>query len=139
MIVVEMPIGGAHADADALVSFEVNDGAIVVSEGDGSGVELTAKGSRRKVRLQEKVQESLADSLGRTLPALSVVLAELEKAAPGYDEITVEMGLRVGGTTGLVFVQGNADANVHVTVTRRRGPAATGDGDGDRDAGDGSG
>lgn len=137
MIVVEMPIGGAHADAGALVSFEVDEGAIVAAEGDGSGVELTGKGSRRRLRLQE----SLAASLGRTLPALSVVLAELEKAAPGYDEITVEMGLRVGGTTGLVFVQGNADANVHVTVTRRPRPAATatGDGDGDGEAGSGSG
>ncbi len=73
---------------------------------------------------------SLASSLRRVLPALHVMLDGLRSLAPGPDEVTVELGLKVGGESGLVFVKGTTEATFAVTLTWRRGGGPAGPGDG---------
>jgi NTP-dependent ternary system trypsin peptidase co-occuring protein len=67
---------------------------------------------------------SLAGALDRVVPALSMVLAKLQAVDPAVDEIAVNVGLRVGGETGLLLVRGTAEATFDVTMTWRR-PAPT--------------
>jgi hypothetical protein len=111
MPLVRLPLGDGHPP-DAVAEFEVD-----YEDIDESGTELLAKGS-----LEPPAPETLAASLDRTLPALSLVLSKVKAASAGCDEIAVELGLRIGGETGLVFVKGSADATIGVTVTWRRPP-----------------
>ncbi|WP_162907556.1 CU044_2847 family protein [Allorhizocola rhizosphaerae] len=62
---------------------------------------------------------SLASSLRSVLPALHVMLDGLRSLAPGPDEVTVELGLKVGGESGLVFVKGTSEATFTVHLTWR--------------------
>jgi hypothetical protein len=66
---------------------------------------------------------SLASSLRSVLPALHVLLDGLRTLAPGPDEVTVELGLKVGGETGLVFVKGTGEATFTVNLTWRNAAA----------------
>lgn len=73
---------------------------------------------------------SLASSVDRILPAISTVVTRLRTADYAPQEIKIELGLKVGGETGLVFAKGTAEATFAVSVTWRRptGEDSTGDG-----------
>jgi hypothetical protein len=104
--VVRVPI--SDDQPDAYVEFDVD------LDEDGGVEPLGARRGRPIV-----AASSLAGSLDATLPALSLMLAKLRAAAAGCDEVAMQLGLRVGGETGLVFVRGGGDATIGVTVTWR--------------------
>lgn len=109
MTVLMVPI--SDDEPDTLVAFDVD-------VDDEDGTEPLAKrrdGSTVAAR-------SLAASLDGALPALSLVLSKVRAAAAGCEEISLQMGLRVAGETGLVFVRGGADATIGVTLTWRSTP-----------------
>jgi hypothetical protein len=72
----------------------------------------------------EAVAFSLASAMDRVMPALRVILGRLRAGLHSPDEITMELGLQVGGEAGVFFAKGTAEATVAVTMTWRRGPAA---------------
>jgi Trypsin-co-occurring domain 1 len=76
----------------------------------------------------EAVTFSLASAMDRVIPALRVILGRLRAGVHSPDEITMELGLQVGGEAGVFFAKGTAEATVAVTMTWRRGPAAEGEG-----------
>lgn len=69
---------------------------------------------------------SLASALDQALPALALTMRKLRRAVSGAEEVSVEVGLKVGGETGVVFVRGTADATFRATVTWRRPDGAAG-------------
>lgn len=75
---------------------------------------------------------SLARSMTRVLPALSTILTALRSAAHAPDEIGMELGLTLGGETGIVFAKGTAEATIAVTMTWKK-PQAGGDATGPND------
>ena len=105
-IVVEMPIAEA---SDGYIEVEV-ERSVVAGQ-----VELVADEGRR-VRLLP----SLTSSIDRVLPALSAIVARLNAGEVSPDEIRVELGLKVGGETGLIVAKGQAEASFVVTMTWRR-------------------
>jgi hypothetical protein len=107
MTVVKLPLDDDRCPG-AVAEFEV---------ADEPGTELLAA---RRARTD--TVPSLAASLDRSLPALSLILAKLRAAATDADELTVNLGLTVGGETGLVFVKGSAEATIAVSITWRRTP-----------------
>lgn len=72
---------------------------------------------------------SLASALDQALPALALTMRKLRRAVSGAEEVSVEVGLKVGGETGVVFVRGTADATFRATVTWRRPDGAAGGAD----------
>ena len=106
MAVLRMPIGAEHPGA--VVEFEVDDA--------DPGVELLGRGEPDVA----EAPRSLAGAMDGVLPALSTVMAKLRSLAPGPDEVTLQLGLKAGGETGLVFVKGTAEATLAVTVTWKR-------------------
>jgi Trypsin-co-occurring domain 1 len=64
-----------------------------------------------------EAQETLARSFDRLGPALSVMLRKLRSAENAPDHIQMEFGVKLGGSAGLIFAQGTAEANFAVTVT----------------------
>jgi hypothetical protein len=108
MTVVKLPLGDDRCPG-AVAEFEI---------ADEPGTELLA--ARRGTR--PDAAPSLAASLDRSLPALSLILSKLRAAAQDADELTVNLGLTVGGETGLVFVKGSAEATIAVSITWRRPP-----------------
>jgi hypothetical protein len=66
---------------------------------------------------------SLVSSLERALPAVRTVVDRLRSAAQAPDEITVEVGLSIGGETGIVFAKGTTEANFALTLTWRSAEA----------------
>ena len=62
-----------------------------------SGVELAAEKGGRAVR---EAAASLDNSLNTVLPAITTLLRRLRSADDAPDEITVDLGLTVGGEIG---------------------------------------
>jgi len=67
---------------------------------------------------------SLASAMDRVMPALRVILGRLRAGVHSPDEITMELGLQVGGEVGVFFAKGTSQATVAVTMTWRRESAA---------------
>jgi hypothetical protein len=67
---------------------------------------------------------SLASAMDRVMPALRVILGRLRAGVHSPDEITMELGLQIGGETGVIFAKGTAEATVAVSMTWHRRPAA---------------
>jgi hypothetical protein len=103
------------------VEFDVDADDAVVAKEAGRERLSSHPGSERGVDVVF-ASHSLSASLDQVKPALSKVMSKLREAVDGADEISVELGLRVGGETGLVFVKGSADAAIRATVTWRRPP-----------------
>jgi hypothetical protein len=121
------------ADA-ALLKVPVGDGSgefveIEVSRAElqdlsESGVVLASDDGSRF----EAATFSLASAMDRVMPALRVILGRLRAGIHSPDEITMELGLQVGGEAGVFFAKGTAGATVAVTMTWRRGSASEGEG-----------
>ncbi|MEV1072856.1 CU044_2847 family protein [Micromonospora parva] len=89
---------------------------VEVDRRDLAGIELAAADDGRG----QWAATTLTASLERVLPALRTVIGRLRSAA-APDEISVELGLAIGGETGLIFTKGTAEATFTVNVTWRRG------------------
>ena len=68
---------------------------------------------------------SLAGSIKRVIPAITTVLGGLRTADLAPDEVSMELGLKVGGETGLIFAKGKTEAAFVVKMTWRRSTADT--------------
>lgn len=90
---------------------------VEVARRDLGGIELVAAGDGRG----PWSAVTLATSLEKVLPALRTVVGRLRAAAAAPDEISVELGLSVGGETGLIFTKGTTEATFTVNLTWRRG------------------
>jgi hypothetical protein len=67
---------------------------------------------------------TLASSFDRVMPALTTILTRLRTAEHAPDEIGMQLGLKVGGETGLVFARGSAEATFTVNLSWRK-PSAS--------------
>ncbi|MFF5174451.1 CU044_2847 family protein [Micromonospora sp. NPDC000089] len=105
-ILVKVPVS---EDGDEFIE-------VYVERRDLSGLELVAAGDDQAPR----AARALTSSLERVLPALRVLVEKLRTAVAAPDEIGVELGLTVGGETGLVFTKGTAEATFTVNLTWRR-------------------
>jgi hypothetical protein len=98
-----------------------DDGQVVEVEVDSGNLDI---GMREQLLAAEpdlaKAAFSLASSVDRITPALSTVLHRLRAAEHVPDEIGVELGLKVGGETGLIIAKGTADATFKVTLAWKR-------------------
>ena len=63
---------------------------------------------------------SLAGSIHRVLPAIRTVLGGFRGLDLAPDEVSMELGLKVGGETGLVFAKGKTEAAFVVKMLWRR-------------------
>lgn len=88
-----------------------------------SGVALAAAGNTRF----ETTAFSLSSAMDHVMPALRVVLGRLRNGAHSPDEITMKVGLQVGGEAGVFFAKGTSDATVEVTMTWRHESGFDGD------------
>jgi Trypsin-co-occurring domain 1 len=62
---------------------------------------------------------SLGASMDRLVPALRAILKRLRGDGFAPDEVGMEVGLKVGGETGLIFAKGTAEATFTVKLTWR--------------------
>lgn len=65
---------------------------------------------------------SLASSFSRVVPALSSIITDLRTMPHAPDEVAMEVGLTIGGETGLIFTKGSAEATFTVNLTWRKPP-----------------
>jgi hypothetical protein len=100
---------------------------IKVDGGSDQYVEVEVDTDSDEVRplAANRAEPLLADTtldaaLGTVKRALSVVVGQLKTVDPAVDEIDVQVGLRVGGETGLLIVRGMAEATFAITMTWRR-------------------
>jgi hypothetical protein len=68
----------------------------------------------------KKAGFTLSSAMDGVMPALKVILGKLRDGVHSPDEITMTLGLQIGGETGIVFAKGAAQASVEVTVTWRK-------------------
>jgi hypothetical protein len=60
---------------------------------------------------------SLASSVHRVLPAFSAILTGLRRSQHAPDGIEMELGLKIGGETGLILAKGTTEATFAVTLS----------------------
>jgi hypothetical protein len=111
--------------ATTLLKLGIGDGSdeyveVEVDRRDLEGVHLASDDGEGAVR----APYSLAASLGRVMPAINTILNRLRSADQAPDEIGIELGLTIGGETGLIFTKGTAEATFAITVTWRKPTAA---------------
>jgi hypothetical protein len=68
----------------------------------------------------KKAGFTLSSAMDGVMPALRVILGKLRDGVHSPDEITMTLGLQIGGETGIVFAKGAAQASVEVTATWRK-------------------
>jgi hypothetical protein len=81
-----------------------------------SGVALASNDGSRF----ETAAFSLSSAMDRVMPAVGVILGRLRSTVPSPDELTIELGLQVGGEAGVFFAKGTAGATIAVTMAWRR-------------------
>ncbi|MDR2985139.1 MAG: hypothetical protein LBV34_09885 [Nocardiopsaceae bacterium] len=109
---------------------------LTVPVGDGSGAVIEVQVPPAEVdRMQERgvvlaapgergaqvAAFSLASAADKVMPALRAVAGRLREGVHAPDELTLAIGLQIGGETGFYFAKGTADASIAVTMTWRRG------------------
>jgi hypothetical protein len=114
-IVLEVPVGDGSDDC---VEIEVSRSELLNLSADGV-VLASADGSR-------SASFSLSSAMDRVMPAVRVILSRLRSGTHSPDEITLQLGLQVGGASGVFFAKGTAEATVAVTMTWRRAPGGNG-------------
>jgi hypothetical protein len=110
-VLLRVPVDGS---SDEFIEVEVDRRDL------GDAVELNAGSSDRAALAPYTV----ASSFDRVMPALTTILTRLRTAEHAPDEIGMQLGLKVGGETGLVFARGSAEATFTVTLSWRK-PAAS--------------
>lgn len=93
-VLLAMPVGDG---SDDVVEVEVSrsdlrgleDSGVVLASADGG--RFAAAGW------------TLSDGVGRIMPASRMILGRLRDGVANSDEITMELGLRVGGETGFIL------------------------------------
>jgi len=105
-MLLRVPVGD---DEEDFIEVEVNRQNL-------DGVELASGGEDKP----ERAPFTLAASMARIMPAINTILTRLRSAEHSPDEIGMELGLTIGGETGLIFTKGTAEANFTVTVTWRK-------------------
>jgi Trypsin-co-occurring domain 1 len=106
---LKVPVG---AGSDEFVEIQVSRSELLSLSEDGV-ILASADGSRT-------ASFSLSSAMDRVMPAVRVILGRLRSGAYSPDEITVQLGLQVGGASGVFFAKGTAEATVAVTMTWRR-------------------
>ena len=77
------------------------------------GVELAASGHGVRARI---TAFSLTSALDSVLPAIDTVVRKIGESRIAPDEVTLELGLKVGGEHGIILTKGTAEANLKLTV-----------------------
>jgi Trypsin-co-occurring domain 1 len=119
--------------ATVLLKVPVSDGSAEFVEVEVDRRELGDSVQLRAGSITEAATTAftLTSSMDRVLHAVLAMLTRVREAEHAPDEVGMELGLKVGGETGLIFAKGTAEATFTLSLTWRK-PATGGDGDGDR-------
>lgn len=104
------------ADGDEYIEVEVDRRDL------GDAVQLTANEQGRDMAL---APYTLAASLDRVLPALRMIITRIRGAEHAPDEIAMDLGLKIGGETGIIFAKGTAEATFTISMTWRKPAEST--------------
>ena len=107
-VLLKVPLS---TDSDEYIEVEVDRRDL------GEAVQLTANDRGHEMVL---APYTLAESLDRVLPALRMIITRIRGAEHAPDEIAVDLGLKIGGETGLFFAKGTAEATFTVSLTWRK-------------------
>jgi hypothetical protein len=113
-LLLMVPIGDG---SDQVVEVQV--ARADLNELEESGVVLAAADGGRL----QAAGFTLASGIERVMPALAAVVGRLRAGSDGLeapDEVSVQVGLQVGGEAGFYFAKGTGEANVSVTMTWRQ-------------------
>jgi hypothetical protein len=122
VVLLKVPIGDGDDDViEVQVSPAELDGL------EESGVVLATSGGRRV----DVAAFSLASAVDHVMPAVMTIVRRLSGGVHAPDEVTMQLGLQIGGETGFYFAKGTAEANIAMTVTwhNTRDVAATAPGE----------
>jgi hypothetical protein len=119
MALLRVPVGDGSGDfveiqvARAELG-DLSESGVVLASDDGSRFEAAGF--------------TLASAMDKVMPALRVILDRLRAGVHSPDEITMNLGLQIGGEAGVFFARGTVEATVAVSMTWRRRAAADGEG-----------
>lgn len=99
-----------------LLRIPIEDGSdeFVEVEAEADGVVLASIRDRKSAF-------SLGSAMDRVLPALRAIVKRVRTAEHAPDEISMELGLKVGGEQGFILTKGTAEATLTLTLTWRNG------------------
>ena len=103
-----------------LVRYQLADGSDVVMEVDDLQADSTTLASPLGDAI-ENAGQKLEDALSKIKPAISTVVATMSNLAA--DEATVEFGVKLNTSNGVIFASAGAEANFVFKLTWKRKPA----------------
>lgn len=107
---LRVPIGDG---GDEVVEIEVDRRDLYGLEERGVVLASESAGGTRL----EAVTFSLTSAIDKVMPALSAVLGTIRAGTHSPDSVTMEIGLQIGGETGIFIAKGTANASLNVTLT----------------------
>ena len=111
VVLLKVPVGDGDDD---LIEVQVSRADL-----DGleeSGVVLAARDRNRP----DVAAFSLASAVDHVMPALRTIISRLRSGVHAPDEVSMQLGLQIGGETGFYFAKGTAEANIAMTLTWRK-------------------
>lgn len=99
-VILKVPL---EEGSDEFIEVEVDEGT------------LLARGGSRNATF------NLSGSWDRILPAVRMIFGKFRHLDVAPQEVSLEIGLKVGGETGLVVAKANAEALYRLTLTWRSG------------------
>lgn len=114
LVLLKVPL---DEDSDEFVEVQVARSQLAGLSDEG--VVLASDGDDRF----EATSYTFAGAVGRVIPALRKIVANVRDGVQAPDELTMEVGLMIGGETGIIFAKGTVEANFTLTMTWRRGEA----------------
>ena len=112
-LLISVPITDGSDDA-----IEVQVARADLDELEESGVVLAANGRRLQA-----AGFTMASAVERVIPALAAVVQRLRtgsKDLQAPEEVSIQVGLQVGGEAGFYIAKGTTEANISVTMTWRQ-------------------
>ena len=88
---------------------------VEVDQREVAGVELAANSDDKPY-----AKYSLTAALSRALPIMRAAVQQFRSAAERPDEISIELGLKIGGETGIIFARGTTEATFRITMSWQR-------------------
>lgn len=114
---------------DPLVSFAANGGEVLIevaSTTGAGGPTVRGLGATSAERLVATADKSLAEAVGRAVPAAIEVLGAVEKASVGPTEITISFGIGLTAGADAFIASATTSANFEVTLVWKREQAGSG-------------
>lgn len=103
-----------------LVELPSGSGPSILAEVDEDTLEPGLVQAARPGEVVAKAAQTVEEALDRVKPVVATMIEKLHDVSASVDQISLELGLKVGVKSGFIIAEGTAEANIKLTFTWKR-------------------